>query len=564
MPRKEFPFLMGSDPEFTVVFQNKKIQADRLLKKVCGKLPWNQMGWRVEGMKGEFGFDGCGGTGEIRPDPENTVDKCVDNFKNILTNAHKYVGGFELSTISTFAPIGGHLHVDIPNDWSEDKIKEAHRKLMSFYLPIILNENPISRAIRTGSGSYGKIEDYRVMEHRSGKRTLEVRCPSAEWITTPEVMASTLAYIGTVWHEVINNKDNIKKFSKIIMRNTQQLKIMQEMATGNHPLMVEIIFKQIKTAVKTFEFYKEYKEEIDRMLTPKKMISLKTEAKFELFTGWGLNKQDKRIVKKTFLSEKKINEELKKKNIDSEIAAQMTLPYNNDKNVSIFANALEERMLALGWKPKYKFYLFGIKEGIEEPFAGTENGRVVLGKNLIKNEKDRQAIILTLSRVAGRGTNIWATDTIIDPIKGIVFDQREVVAFGIPASWRTTKSNKVNKVLELIWEIDKKGKFESIQPLSRKEEDTTSTTGDILQTQSQAININEIEDTSSQGARMARQAIEQLNMIHGRRLQEQQEEQEEPEQHRQAQNRTIDTGRPIIERMTIEPDQLIRQSLSFR
>lgn len=520
MPRKEFPFLMGSDPEFTVLFQNKKIQADRLMKKVCKGVQWgeNGMGWRVPEMKGEFGFDGCASTGEIRPDPAKSVDECVENMRSILTNAHKFLSTFSLSTLSTHAPIGGHLHLDIPNNWTENQVKEALRKLLSFYLPITLNENPISRAIRSNGGNYGKIDDFKLMSHRSGNTSIEIRCPSAEWITTPEVMAATLAYVGTVWHELLNNQTNFKKFSKILMRNNQQLKVMQEMAIGNHPLMVEMLFKQIKGAVKTFEFYKEYKKEIDLMLTPKKMIALKTQAQFELFTGWGLNKSTKKIVKKTFLSNKKVNEELKKKNLSQDFTNQITLPHNDDKNVAVFANALEERMLALNWNPKYRFYLFGIKAGIEEPIAGTRDGKIVLGKQFIKNENDRSAIVMTMMRMTERGESVWSKDTIVDPIKGLTFDERPVVAFGIPASWRGDKITKTSKVLELIWNIDKRGKFESTQPVQRKEEDPTSNTAQILNGTESGLELNEIADTGSQGVRLARESIEELRRINGRCL----------------------------------------------
>jgi hypothetical protein len=149
MPTKEFPFLIGSDPEFSVLFQNKRILARQILRKVVKNVEWRDMGFRTAEMKGEVGWDGCDATGELRPDPSNTVDGCVENMRSMLKETHKHLNAFSLSTLSTFAPIGGHLHLDIPRDWqSETIIRQNVNKLLSYYLPVTLNENPISRVIR--------------------------------------------------------------------------------------------------------------------------------------------------------------------------------------------------------------------------------------------------------------------------------------------------------------------------------------------------------------------------------------------------------------------------------
>ena len=521
MPRKVFPFLMGSDPEFSVLFQNKRVHADQLMRKVCKNVEWKDMGWTVEGMKGEIGWDGCAATGEIRPNPSDTVDGCIENMHSILTETYKRLSSFGLSTISTHAPVGGHIHLDFPDTWGDEKLKHAVHKLLSFYLPITLNENPISRAIRRQS--YGKIDDYKVMAHPNGHKSVEIRCPSAEWITTPEVMSATLAYVGTVWNEILNHGAKFKKFDKIMMKNSGQLNAMQDMAISNHPLMIEMLFKQIKHTVRSFEFYPEYKKEIELMLNPKKIISMKTENGFDLFLGWKLKKNPKRLSKTSFLSANLLNAEMKKKNLNGDVANQIALPYNNDKNVNAFAAALESRMLALGWNPKFRYYLFGSKRGIMTPFAGTSDGKLAIGHELAKNEDDKSALVNTIQRMTSKAMHEWSSDTRVDPVRGIVFDTRPIVAFGIPFDWRGERITKINTVLNHIWNIEHKGSFTELTVPVGKEVVGGETAAAINEA-NETLNIDELVDRESQGHSFARHAVSELNRQFGNSLSERQEE----------------------------------------
>jgi len=520
MPRKQFPFQIGADPEFSLLFQNKRLHAKEVMKRSCKDIQWkNEMGWTKDDMKGEMGVDGCEATGEIRPDPANTVDGCIDNMRSILEASLPYMRAFSLTTLSTYAPVGGHIHLDLPDGWGEEKTRNAVTKLLSFYVPITMNENPISRAIRTKN--YGDISDHRTMTHENGVSSVEIRCPSAEWITTPQVMAATLAYFGTIWNEILHHESNIRKLNKIIMKNTGQLHAVQEMTVSEHPLIIETIFKQIKAAVKTFEFYPEYKKEIDLLFNPRKIIQLKTECGYDLWKGWDLKQKTSKLTKKFFLSSKDVQKKMKEKNLDDDLVSQITMPYNDDKNIVVFANALESRMLAGDWEPKFRYYLFGIKEGINQPFAGIKNGMLALGEELVKTEEDKTAISECLSRMIDKAMGSFSRDLKIDPIKGIVFDERPIVAFGIPRTWREESTQNVAGMLHEIWRIehDDNPFKEMTVPLHKNTEPIESHIAFTLN--AETWNPKWMTDESSRGHLHAASAIRELSESNGSMLLEQ-------------------------------------------
>lgn len=522
MPTKEFPFTIGADPEFSLMFQNKRLDVMQTMKKVCKDIEWtdNQSGIRTEGLPGEFGWDGCSATGEIRPDPANTIDQCEKNFRALIKEAYKHLSAFSLSTLSTHAPIGGHIHLEIPGEWGEKKTKTEVYKLISFCLPITLSENPISRAIRLKN--YGRVNDFRIMEHPNNVYTVELRSPSAEWITNPEVFRATLAYVSLVWNEILHHKESFKKFEKILMKNDTQLKAMHEMAIAEHPLMIKMLFNQIKSAVKQFEFYPQYKADIDLMLNPKKIIKSKNKCNYEIFEGWGFKRNKGKFNKKTFLSKAKTEQTLQDKNLDRDFAREITLPYNNDTNIAPYATALENRMLALEWNPKYRYYLFGLKNGIDFMVAGLDNGTFALGQKLVQTSDDVYAIHSVINRMVAKARDFMPADLIVDKQKGIVFDERPIVAVGIPYAWRKESVTKINTVLEAIWKIEKTSEFKELsipEPETNKEQASPETqSAEILNTRDSSLAISEVTDNSSQARQLSQQAIQELQRENGSQL----------------------------------------------
>lgn len=524
MPVKSFPFLIGSDPEFNLLFQDKRLHASEVMKKACKNVEWKDMGWKTAKMKGDFGYDGCDSTGEIRPDPADTVDGCIENMKSILKEAAARLPAFSLSTLSIYAPIGGHIHLDYPAEWGDTKLRNAVWELMSFYLPIGLSENPISRAVRIRS--YGNVSDYKIMEHEEGKKSIEIRCPSAEWLTTEETMRATLAYIGTVWNEILNHENKFRKNNKILMKNKQQLEAMFNMAISEHPLMIETLFKHIKSAVRTFEFYDEYKKDIELLFNPKKIIKLKADCGFDIFVGWKLKKKTGKIFRTKFLSQKTVKKELETKHLSDDLVRDITLPFNDDKNVEPFARALESRMLALNWKPKNRYYLYGVRKGIGTLIAGRRINDLndvgfYFGAEIAKNAEDKQAMERSLLKMSDRAMITMRRETIFDSKKGLVVDNRDIVAIGIPYEWRGEKITKTGSLLQAVWEIENDKAVTEIEINSGKNS-TKEEGGEVAKALNDEENINPqvFVDSSSQGVEFANRAIYQLRNEYGDSLHE--------------------------------------------
>ena len=65
---KKFPFNMGADPEFNIVMQDKRIDANGLFKSIMSKdkktFKETEMGYKIKDF-GSLGWDGNAATAEI-------------------------------------------------------------------------------------------------------------------------------------------------------------------------------------------------------------------------------------------------------------------------------------------------------------------------------------------------------------------------------------------------------------------------------------------------------------------------------------------------------------------
>src|SRR5574337_1545261 len=115
MPRKPFPWKIGADPEFSVLLDGRRCNAKTIVEKLVIKdKTRSEMGFKSADMKGEFGWDGCQETGELRPNPATSADELTSNIGSILTKTLPLLSIFDFSTLSIYAPIGGHIHFDLP------------------------------------------------------------------------------------------------------------------------------------------------------------------------------------------------------------------------------------------------------------------------------------------------------------------------------------------------------------------------------------------------------------------------------------------------------------------
>ena len=73
--KREFPFMIGADPEFLMFHGAKAVDAKAVLTEFLKNKPTilsAQAGFKIEGV-GEIGWDGASSTGEIRPDASSGV-----------------------------------------------------------------------------------------------------------------------------------------------------------------------------------------------------------------------------------------------------------------------------------------------------------------------------------------------------------------------------------------------------------------------------------------------------------------------------------------------------------
>ena len=234
--KREFNFKIGADPEFSIILQNKRIEANRTITEILKtKKEFKALSNGFDlGKHGNIGWDGAAQTGEIRPSAEYSPDKVIKNLREIFNKFGKYMSIFELTTLSQFASIGGHIHFEASGKENTKKQINIHTQMASFYLPILMSENKINLSLRLKQG-YGTLSDFKYNEllntpvtvegpegyYLTTKKviTYEFRTPSAEWLTTPKIAQATLAYLAVIYNEIINNPKNIKNFQNILLKS---------------------------------------------------------------------------------------------------------------------------------------------------------------------------------------------------------------------------------------------------------------------------------------------------------------------------------------------------------
>lgn len=509
MNRKPFPWRMGADPEFTVLLNNKRCAAKAVFshfKDVEAKT--TNMGFRLDSMKGDIGWDGCNETAEIRPDAANTADELVANIGSLLIPTLGKLPAFDFSTLSLFAPIGGHLHFDLPNEGIDsDHLLRLEKQLVSFYLPVMLSENAVSQAIRLKS--YGKLNDFHTdrtfMVAGKEIHTLEFRAPSAEWLTTPKVALAITAYLSVIWHECRNNPTNVTKWKDIAIKTEKQMDALQTLATSNFTALTAMLMTQIHRAIRTFEFYPVYKREIEWLFNPKNVLKEKERVGYDLARGWGIKKNDS-ITKEQFLTKKKLVAANKENGLSLDFcASNIMIPFNDDANVKPFATALSERIAAYGWKPKYDYYFYGLKKSSGSVLIANDKKEIALNSNIFATEEEKESAQSAINRMNSRGKERFDSRNgiIINSKTGrIEKSDKQLITIGLP---QDTRSNlRVKEVLEAIWKVEtEKAAFKPLEVKnSQKAQDHIETVN--------REDTEDVIDSSSQGARLANEAIRDL------------------------------------------------------
>ena len=474
--KKEFDFKIGADPEFVLTMQGRKVDAKQTMQLVLGrktgfKADRNDMGYDVDPF-GNIGWDGASSTAEIRPKASGSPQAVVNNLGGMFKAFVKHIRLCDMSTISEYSSVGGHIHLEIPKGekWTTEKKNTIHRRMASFYLPILVSENKTNLNLRLKQG-YGSLKDNRIeqkFKYEDGAPgfTYEFRCPSAEWLTTPKLAQATMAYMGVVYHEILKHPKNFSKFNDIVYKSDKQGDALQTLAIMEFDLLTQSILTKVKKYIRTFEMYEYYKDEIEYLFNPKQVVKDKQKADYNIAIGWNLIGQTIPKKSEILASKKKIQGIAAKKDFDN-LKAVMNIHYNADTNVGLFADSLKDRVAAFNWKLKNNYFLFGMRKGIPMIIAKNLKKEYLTGQKMIKTILEKEYVDRLFNKMGDKFNNSSGVmnNATLDFITGKVKDMREsVIVIGIPYSMRIKEN--IKPFLNFIWTLEKG----DMTRMSKKEE----------------------------------------------------------------------------------------------
>lgn len=518
---RNFSFKIGADPEFSIILQNKRIDACQTMSEILrGKKEFkpddHDMGFNV-GKYGNIGWDGASQTGEIRPAPANTPEEVVRNMAELFNALGKYMSIFEYTTLSSHASIGGHIHLEADNSWNGQKQKSIHMQMTSFYLPILMSENKVNVALRIQQ-NYGAMTDFRFEnkgrnEKGEEVRTYEFRCPSAEWLTSPKIAQATLAYFATIYNEILNNPKNIKKCKDLLLKSEKMTEAFQTMAIQEYGLLNKTILRNIARHVRTFTMYPAFKDEIEFILKPDLVAKEKMKFNYDINLGWGLSSANK-ITKREITSEKAFKDKLKTKDADV-ISKMVHIDYNSDAKVSDFVNALSLRAGAFNWKLGKQYFIFGLKKGIKDIIVRTAKGVYLSGTDQLKTISDYTLVGNAFDKMARKyaDTGNIPNITTIDFKTGQPVSMRDsVMLIGLPYDMRM--EGKTKNLIDMVWKIESG----ALKPCLIEQNKLSDEPGEIDKAKAareqssedeQAI-LARVDNGNSQSAQNQRRAIERM------------------------------------------------------
>lgn len=527
---KKFKLKIGGDPEFNIIYQGMRVSANEILEKAFkGKNREGSNGYKTPG--GYIGEDGASSTAEIRMSPASTPEEFVANIRKVLDFAAPQLTMFKAETVSGHAPVGGHIHLEMPklqSGYSPSSAEAITRRIGTFLLPVLMSENPLNSKIRLKT-PYGKASDFRIEKkftHDDGINgyTLEVRSPSAEWLTSPKVTMAVASYLMVVWHELFANNKNITKHKDLIFKSRGQMDALQTLMISEYSFISKMLMKKLHAAVKTFERYNDYKEHIDFLFRTDKVIEEKQKYGYDIFEGWGYTKQDstKSLTKRSFISDKEFKKLAKDKDIDS-LKSVLSVYCNDDMNVQAFESVLVDRTIAHGMKLENVYCLYGIRKGVEGYVVTEESGRdtqpkptikFYSGHEMIKTEGDMEVIRNLVMKMRDKfmmsadvESAAYRNAALIDwKSNKITKRSSAVIYIGIP--YDTRKSMDFKSFLELIYDIET-GKKKPVEDEKIKLKDNSPVEGNLFacfQKVKNAIDKDEIQPDHSQSSSVASNA----------------------------------------------------------
>lgn len=283
--------VVGSDPEFGLVDKDTG-------SFVYAKEATNH------GLNEPIGHDGpCM---ELRPTPDASIDKHMENVKGLIKKATTYrtITPYKWWTGATFKAahqdrrynLGGHIHIGNPTaleNRGEAELEGIQRRVIRVLdelvgLPLINIDTPVAGQ-RRASG-YGHYGDFRRQTNR-----FEWRTPSAIWLTHPEiaraVLGTTKAVSEECYRRMADKKFDAKWVSAYVRTEKSFLHAMKCMDDGTvqKDLLLsdrnktEDKIASIHKRLVGMSTYKKYKEYIDEFIRITKLTPEQT-SKIDLYS----------------------------------------------------------------------------------------------------------------------------------------------------------------------------------------------------------------------------------------------------------------------------------------
>lgn len=440
---KEFPFGIGADPEFNIVYQDQRLHAQKIISELF-KNKMSDGGFKVAGA-GLFGWDGMSETGELRPTASNKPEQVVKNIGKLFQAFVNNTKLLSLTAKTDKAPVGGHIHLQIDSSIarSNQKMSILGKRLSSFFVPEILANDPIAARLRLKM-SYGRMTDWRASNPAANINTFEYRAPSGEWLVTPQIAEATLAFAATIFNEILHHPKNFAKANELVLKTDEQASSIQNLALSHFNFIAEIMCKKIRKVVRTFEYYKDYQDQIEYFLKPEKVLADKQKVNFDILKGWKLE-QPVKLNKKIFLSDSELQKKARVLDIET-MRKVIPVPFNEDMNIEVFAEALRSRIVAHEYRTKHTYFLFGLRQGINGFQVKDNNCNWIRLNEILESMDDLVAMNNIFDKMGNRCR---------DALRGNGIDTKgkSIFLIGIPYNLRQTPNTK--SFIELIYDLEK-------------------------------------------------------------------------------------------------------------
>ncbi len=437
---KKLPISIGADPECNYMVGPQSIGASGLLGTLFAGNAESYRGFKCEG--GGIGQD-AGDVGEFRPTFAWSVKKLVENMKMMLGEIHKRGRIISASTKNDRHAIGGHMHFGISDTGAA--LAKIHRQLSVYCLPLMLGEDPTNVAKRMSGSSYGKIigdSGYR-SEVKGSHRTYEIRFLTAEWLTTPKIMAGVFAYMVTILHEIKAHPENFEKEKDILFKNDIQANAFQQLTVSEYMGFAVQTMKTIRKHIRSFELYKQHKNEINYIMRPHQVLRDKRKVDFDIMRGWKFLTE--KSPNKKYLNNKNLIKR-KLKDIDTDkLKTLLDFSYNDDTHVAQFVDELINRVLAFSWSLKNRYFFFGLRKGFEYPVISNGYHEILEAKD-IKTTSD----LAMVGQFMGTVTSKLSSKSKFNTYGAA----RSTIIVGLPYEMRIKKD--IGAFIDLILELEGK------------------------------------------------------------------------------------------------------------